>query len=139
MSPATGPGSGAVTFQELAGALIAQFEGCKLNAYLDSGGVWTIGYGHTGPDVLPTSTITEQEALDLLAKDQAALFAMVADVPSIPAKAAYISFGFNCGKAALAKVLQGHALMSQFVHDHLGNTLPGLVSRRRLEELLTLL
>lgn len=30
-------------------ALIKQFEGCKLTAYQDSIGVWTIGYGWTKP------------------------------------------------------------------------------------------
>ena len=30
-------------------ALIKQFEGCKLTAYQDSVGVWTIGYGWTPP------------------------------------------------------------------------------------------
>lgn len=30
-------------------ALIKQFEGCKLTAYQDSVGVWTIGYGWTQP------------------------------------------------------------------------------------------
>ena len=30
-------------------ALIKQFEGCKLTAYQDSVGVWTIGYGWTHP------------------------------------------------------------------------------------------
>ena len=30
-------------------ALIKQFEGCKLTAYQDSFGVWTIGYGWTKP------------------------------------------------------------------------------------------
>jgi GH24 family phage-related lysozyme (muramidase) len=29
--------------------LIKQFEGCKLTAYQDSVGVWTIGYGWTQP------------------------------------------------------------------------------------------
>jgi len=28
-------------------ALLKEWEGCKLKAYLDTGGVWTIGYGHT--------------------------------------------------------------------------------------------
>ena len=32
-------------------ALIKEFEGCKLEAYPDFGGIWTIGYGHTGPGV----------------------------------------------------------------------------------------
>lgn len=26
--------------------LIKRFEGCRLTAYQDSGGVWMIGYGH---------------------------------------------------------------------------------------------
>ncbi len=26
-------------------------EGCRLKAYRDGGGIWTIGYGHTGPEV----------------------------------------------------------------------------------------
>ncbi|MGG7716481.1 lysozyme [Klebsiella aerogenes] len=30
-------------------ALVKQFEGCKLTAYQDSVGVWTIGYGWTQP------------------------------------------------------------------------------------------
>ena len=30
-------------------AMIKQFEGCKLTAYQDSVGVWTIGYGWTKP------------------------------------------------------------------------------------------
>lgn len=39
-------------------ALIQQFEGCKLTAYLCPAGVWTIGYGSTGPHVTPGLTIT---------------------------------------------------------------------------------
>lgn len=37
-------------------------------AYQDSGGVWTIGYGHTGT-VRRGDTITEEQALALLDKD----------------------------------------------------------------------
>lgn len=32
--------------------LIRQFEGCKLVAYLCPAGVWTCGFGSTGPDVV---------------------------------------------------------------------------------------
>ena len=32
-------------------ALTRSFEGLRLKAYQDSAGVWTIGYGHTGPEV----------------------------------------------------------------------------------------
>lgn len=50
--------------------LIKQFEGCKLTAYQDSVGVWTIGYGWTqsvdGKPVAKGMTITQQKADDLL-------------------------------------------------------------------------
>jgi lysozyme len=32
-------------------SLVKSFEGCRLIAYQDGNGVWTIGYGHTGNDV----------------------------------------------------------------------------------------
>ena len=32
-------------------ALTRSFEGLRLEAYQDSAGIWTIGYGHTGPEV----------------------------------------------------------------------------------------
>jgi lysozyme len=50
-------------------ALTEQYEGCRLTAYQDQVGVWTIGYGHTGADVTPGLTITQQQAEALLAKD----------------------------------------------------------------------
>ena len=31
--------------------IIKEFEGLRLTSYQDSVGVWTIGYGHTGPEV----------------------------------------------------------------------------------------
>jgi hypothetical protein len=31
--------------------LLKQFEGCRLDAYQDTAGVWTIGYGHTDGEV----------------------------------------------------------------------------------------
>ena len=49
--------------------LIKQFEGLELEAYQDIAGVWTIGYGHTGPDVEPGMRISEREAEALLRKD----------------------------------------------------------------------
>ena len=33
-------------------ALIKSFESCRLTAYQDQHGVWTIGWGHTGPEVV---------------------------------------------------------------------------------------
>lgn len=49
--------------------LIKQFEGLELEAYQDIAGIWTIGYGHTGPDVEPGMRISEREAEALLRRD----------------------------------------------------------------------
>lgn len=49
--------------------LLTTFEGRKLTAYQDQGGVWTIGYGHTGPDVVDGLTITVDQAISLLQQD----------------------------------------------------------------------
>ena len=50
-------------------SLIKRFEGVRLIAYPDVGGVWTIGWGHTGPDVVRGMEITQEEADALLVKD----------------------------------------------------------------------
>lgn len=47
---------------------IKEFEGCQLKAYLDMGGTWTIGYGHTGK-VMPGDRISQQQADELLEED----------------------------------------------------------------------
>lgn len=52
--------------------LIAQLirdEGERLKAYQDEGGVWTVGVGHTGPDVIPYMVITQDRSRDLLYED----------------------------------------------------------------------
>jgi len=129
------PGSGDVTLPELAGALIASFEGCKLTAYQDPGGVWTIGRGHTGPvngaKLGPGMTITQQQAEELFVADQAHLFAMVQDRPLLEA-AALVSFGYNCGAGALQRVLIGMADMRDFNHAG-GQVLDSVTRRRELE------
>ena len=45
--------------------LLTHFEGLRLEAYQDSVGVWTIGYGHT-KGVIPSMKITESQAGNLL-------------------------------------------------------------------------
>lgn len=47
---------------------IREHEGLSLVAYLDSVGVWTIGYGDTGPDVVKGLTITKAQAEERLRK-----------------------------------------------------------------------
>lgn len=40
--------------------LIKSFEGCRLTAYKDSVGIWTIGYGTTTADKTITGTTIRQ-------------------------------------------------------------------------------
>lgn len=44
-------------------------EALRLVAYQDQGGVWTNGYGHTGPDVYPGQVITRDQAIEWLKQD----------------------------------------------------------------------
>ena len=52
-----------------AAEIIKQFEGLRLKAYRDSAGTWTIGYGHTGPNVQGGEEITAERAEQLLVRD----------------------------------------------------------------------
>ena len=81
-------------------------EGCRLTAYQDTVGVWTIGYGHTG-GVKKGDKITQKDADDLLLADtlQAAV-----DASSLPVafdglnavrQAVLINMSFNLGKTRL--------------------------------------
>lgn len=80
--------------------LIAGFEGCRLEAYKDIVGVWTIGYGHT-EGVSAGQKITQEEADGLLAKDLD-LFAngvekLLTRVPTQAQFDAMVSLAFNIG------------------------------------------
>jgi lysozyme len=54
-----------------ASSFIQKGEGLRLTAYLDSVGVWTIGWGHTGPEVVKGLTITRAKAVEYLKADMA--------------------------------------------------------------------
>lgn len=123
-----------MTIQKLAAALIRSFEGLRLTAYADAGkGTVTIGFGHT-KGVKLGDTITYEQAEAFLAEDCAPLLEMVKGESLISA-AAYVSFGYNCGQGALQKVLEGRSKLSDYTHAG-GKVLPGLVSRRSLEQAL---
>jgi lysozyme len=42
--------------------LVKSFEGCKLQAYQDQKGIWTIGYGATGGLIGPSTVWTQDQA-----------------------------------------------------------------------------
>lgn len=124
------------TLAELASALIAVFEGARLEAYQDSGGVWTIGRGHTR-GVVAGMVITQAQSDVYFAEDQEALLYAAEKMPTI-AGAAYVSFGYDVGRTALIKVLNGADSLDNPIHttDRRGVVQPGLVARRALEALL---
>lgn len=46
--------------------LIKTFEGCRLDAYQDQGGVWTVGYGQTGPGIVEGTHVSQGVAEAML-------------------------------------------------------------------------
>jgi lysozyme len=56
--------------------LIKTFEGCRLDAYQDVAGIWTIGYGHTH-GVCAGMTLTQDQAEQALAADLSSTVAAV--------------------------------------------------------------
>lgn len=86
--------------------LIKQFEGLRLDAYECQAGVWTIGYGHTGPDVTENLKITKEKADELLAKDISYFEKGVSSRVKIGISQsqfdALVSFAFNVGIYAFA-------------------------------------
>lgn len=84
----------------LARNLIKQFEGCKLTAYTDVVGIWTIGYGDT-ENVFPGMTI-DQETADLrLERHIAQIYPKVLSMIKVPLHGAQIAslldFVYNLG------------------------------------------
>jgi GH24 family phage-related lysozyme (muramidase) len=91
--------------------LLKTWEGCRLSSYPDpaSGGApWTIGYGHTGPEVMPGLTISQEQAEAWLQSDAAeaasAVDRLLRSVAMTPRQRdALISFCFNVGAGALER------------------------------------
>jgi lysozyme len=128
-------------------ALTERFEGLRLQAYQDSVGVWTIGYGHTSPDVHAGLTITEDQAIILLTADVAWAVACVNKAVTSAINQnqfdALVDFTFNLGCASLVQstLLQllnaGNfaAAAPQFLRWNKagGKVLKGLTLRRQAE------
>ena len=87
-------------------ALIKEFEGLELKAYLCPAKVWTIGYGSTGAHVKPGMVITEAEAERLLRKDLERFERAVAKTCPVATDnqfAAMVSLAFNVGEDRFAR------------------------------------
>ena len=86
--------------------LTEQFESCRLVAYQDVRGVWTIGWGHTGPDVYGGLIITQDQADAWLLQDVQNAVNHVNSLVTVqltqPEFDALVDFCFNVGCGAFA-------------------------------------
>lgn len=128
---------------------VAAEEALRLESYQDPAGVWTIGYGHTGPAVHGGQRISEAQADRYLAEDlgtaRARLYSVakpeVIEALSEGQYVALLSFVFNVGVNAkwdIWRVLNRRQLdavpaeLMRFVNAG-GKKLKGLVNRRTAE------
>lgn len=132
--------------------VIGSFEGCKLTAYQDSVGIWTIGWGHTGPDIVEGLVWSQQEADDHLMAHIRHICDHVIHELTVPFNynqlAAFCSLAYNIGlgnfdHSTLLKLFdagdtQGAADEFPKWNKAKGKVLPGLVNRRRMERELFL-
>lgn len=125
--------------------LIMKFEGCRLTAYQDAVGVWTIGYGHTS-GVRKGQRITKEQAIEFLKQD------CLKAEKNVNAYAtrynwnqnqfdALVSFAFNIGsinqltangKRSIAEISQKILAYNKAG----GKVLKGLTDRRKAEKAL---
>lgn len=125
--------------------LIEEFEGCRLTAYQDSVGVWTIGYGHT-KNVKRGQAITKEQAEHYLIQDVAKAEKNVNSFDSIyhwnqNQFDALVSFAFNIGSinqlTANGKRSIQEISTKILAYDKAGGkVLSGLSRRRKAEKLL---
>lgn len=128
-------------------ALTERFEGCKLHAYQDIGGVWTIGWGHTA-GVMKGMVWTQSRADDQLFKDMMCAEVAVNELVTCPLTQgefdALVDFVYNIGTRAFA-----HSTMLKLLNqkkyqdaadefvlwDHVGGKeVAGLLERRKAEQ-----
>lgn len=130
--------------------LIREWEGYRIKAYLDSGGVPTICAGHTG-DVHLGMTVTDEECDRFFALDLAShnIEPLLGDTPTTDNQyAAMTSLAFNIGLKAFrgSTVLKRHKLgnkigagnaFDMWIKDN-GRIVTGLIRRRAAERRLYL-
>lgn len=132
--------------------LIKLFENCKLHAYQDIVGIWTIGYGHTGDCAVEGNSIDQSTADALLIEDLEKFEKGVSKLLTCNANenqfSALVCFSFNIGLHALgsshllSKLNAGDVAgaLKEFLRwDRAGGKeVPGLLRRRQAEQTLFL-
>jgi lysozyme len=87
--------------------LIMSFEGCKLEAYKDQAGIYTIGYGQTGPHIKEGLIWTQEQAEEALAHTLSVFEHQVELVTPAFVNdnqfSALVSFSYNLGFGSLRK------------------------------------
>lgn len=119
-------------------------EGVEYKAYQDTGGVWTIGVGHTGPDVFEGQIADKAQVMQWLADDVVEAEDAVNRLVKVPLSQsqfdALVSFVFNLGegqfsRSTLLRKLNANDYdgarkeFKRWVYDN-GRMLAGLVKRR---------
>lgn len=135
--------------------LLHNNEACRLKAYLDSGGVPTIGWGSTrmfGKPVVMGMTCTQQEADDQAAMDVKSTEDAINKFVIVPLTQnqfdALVDFAYNVGTYAFSKSTLLRKLNSgdyagaadqfmRWIYDN-GNEVDGLKNRRLREKTLFL-
>lgn len=133
--------------------LIEAFEGCKLKAYQDTGGVWTIGIGTirypSGESVKQYDELKDRnQAVAYMMHELRGIELAVAELVNVPLDQhqfdAVVCFAYNCGTGALGNSTLLKKINSQatekeiesqwmrWVYDN-GKIIPGLVRRRKAE------
>lgn len=128
--------------------LIRRFEGCKLKAYLCPAGIWTIGWGATGPGIHKGVVWTQAQADARLLADASRFAREAAAISPIlwfneNAHAVVADFCYNLGSArykasTLRKRVEAadwkgaERELGKWVWGG-GQKLPGLVLRRKTE------
>lgn len=137
---------------KIATALIRQYEKCVLKAYQDGGGVWTIGWGSTGPGIVEGLVWSQAMADQRQGMDQLKIESYLLALVRVPLTEGQwgplICLAYNVGGSAVAssvllKQLNAKAWCQavrewlDFDHDG-GHEVKGLLVRR-LDECLTFL
>jgi lysozyme len=133
------------TIYKQALAELMKDEGCELKSYQDTGGVWTIGYGHT-KNVTSGMVITQYQALDFLNSDMTDCANWVNNLHldiNQNQFTALCDLAYNCGSGNMVKwglitmvrlnpnnPKIADVINSNGIHDRKGNLLTDLVKRR---------
>ena len=127
-------------------SLIKNYEGCKLEAYQDSVGVWTIGYGHI-KDVKEGDKINQDEAEHLLKEEMPEYEGYINNMVEVPLEQcqfdSLVCWVYNLGPtnlkdSTLLRILNkgGYGGVGEQIkrwNKAGGEVLEGLVKRRQAE------